>query len=453
VYSLNRAVVVLRAMVIGKCREMYSEIFSFYFRNAMMHGLDAPVKVPRTPPFGSPPPSPVSAPPVEVAPVVAPGRPRAKTPFVAVLLDFETAEHDGAFRAMSRTFGGSPADFHGRSIGCRVHFIGFLLKKCGNDIHHPFFRSVVALRDSPPAGGMTEAVACLSALKDTANAAGETKQATALKWLLHNRAAREAAFPLSSCALSRTEVLAAGQTTNAIESLNRQTQLEVQQQGSPALLGAIRALMDFDATTMLEVLPKGQAFSVGGSSERARLVRNMRRRQRNAVPRDGAPPKNQTPRKMRKVVGGARQGPATSPASVATAAGAAAVTTSPSSTHPLLPPLAPFDVLLPPSVALPLGAPSPATHAVQPTALVHQVVGAGASMGGAVISPLFSPWSQATHDAGHPAFQYGLGLPAHPMGLSQQPIWSLFAIPSPPPAASVSFYGTGVFHGGWSPAR
>ncbi|OSX73474.1 hypothetical protein BU14_0345s0006 [Porphyra umbilicalis] len=244
VYSLNRAVVVLRAMVIGKCREMYSEIFSFYFRNAMMHGLDAPVAV-----------------------VVAPGRPRAKKPFVAVLLDFETAEHDGAFRAMSRTFGGSPADFHGRSIGCRVHFIGFLLKKCGNDIHHPFLRSVVALRDSPPAGGMTEVVARLSALKDTANAAGETKQATALKWLLHNRAAREAAFPLSSCTLSRTEVLAAGQTTNAIESLNRQTQLEVKQQGSPTLLGAIRALMDFDATTMLEVLPKGQAFSVARSLE------------------------------------------------------------------------------------------------------------------------------------------------------------------------------------------
>jgi len=53
-------------------------------------------------------------------------------------------------------------------------------------------------------------VARLSALKDTANAAGETKQAAALNWLLHYRAAREAAFPPSSCALSRTEVLAAG---------------------------------------------------------------------------------------------------------------------------------------------------------------------------------------------------------------------------------------------------
>ena len=152
---------------------------------------------------------------------------------------------------------------------------------------------------------------------------GRPSRRQLLNWLLQNRAAREAAFPLSSCALSRTEVLAAGQTTNDIESLNRQTQLEVKQQGSPTLLGAIRALMEFDATTMLEVLPKGQAFSVGGSSERARLVRNMRRRQRNAVPRDGAPPKNQTPRKMRKVVGGAHERPATSPASVATAAGAA----------------------------------------------------------------------------------------------------------------------------------
>jgi len=156
VYSWNRAVVVLRAMVIGKCTDSYSETFSFYFRNANMHGLDAPVKVPRAPPFGSPPPAPVSAPPVEVAPVVAPRRPRAKTPFVAVLLDFEAAEHDGAFLEMSRTFGASPADFHGRPIGCRVHFIDFLLKKCGNDIHHPCLRSVVTLRDSPPAGGMTD---------------------------------------------------------------------------------------------------------------------------------------------------------------------------------------------------------------------------------------------------------------------------------------------------------
>jgi len=57
----------------------------------------------------------------------------------------------------------------------------FLLKKCGNDIHHPVLRSVVALRDSPPAGGMTEVVARLSALKDTANAAGETKQAAAFE--------------------------------------------------------------------------------------------------------------------------------------------------------------------------------------------------------------------------------------------------------------------------------
>jgi len=129
VYSLNRSVVVPRAMVIGKCTDMYSELFSFYFRNAMMHGLDAPVKVPRTSPFGSPLPAPVSAPPVALAPIGATGRPRAKTPLVAVLLDFDAAEHDGAFRAMSRTFGGSPADFHGRSIGCRVHFIGFFAEK------------------------------------------------------------------------------------------------------------------------------------------------------------------------------------------------------------------------------------------------------------------------------------------------------------------------------------
>lgn len=103
-----------------------------------------------------------------------------------------------------------------------------------------------------------------------------------------------AAFPLSVGALTRMEVLAASKNTNAVESMNKLTQMEVKQQGSPTLLGAIQALMAFDASVMAEVMPSGQAFSVGGTSDRAKLLRSLKRRQKNSIPAGSAPPKSKS---------------------------------------------------------------------------------------------------------------------------------------------------------------
>lgn len=128
-----------------------------------------------------------------------------------MLLDFATAEHLGAFQAMANVFGGEAASYHGRVIVCRVHLSSFLLKKCGNDVRHQFFRSVMALRDSPPAGGLCSVEESLKGILEGARAAGEQKQKACVKWLLSNLAARMAAFPLSSSALTRTEILAAGE--------------------------------------------------------------------------------------------------------------------------------------------------------------------------------------------------------------------------------------------------
>lgn len=406
--SLNRAVVLMRAMVIGKTATMYEELFTFYFRAAETHGLTAPSRTPRTGGTLADPsdsvahplavaPLPAAAPsmtttpaveaalpasdalPVAAAPpaVVAPlparntlvsearsveGAPfllavspqaaappqaaippggaspaaggrapttgavsqptRRRTGFVAMLLDFETAEHHGALKAMANVFGGSAASYQGRIIGCRVHFIGFLLKKCGNNSRDPFFRSILALRDVPPEGGMPAVEAALKTIMERSRAAGELKQAAVLRWLLTNDAARLAAFPLSAGALTRTEVLAAGETTNAAESLNKQTQVEVRQHGAPTLLGAIQALMDFDSSIMDQVCPSGQASTVGGSSDQARQRRSLQRRQRNAVPPGGAPPKAKRIRRASKGRSGVA---ATTPESAGQTGQAAAV--------------------------------------------------------------------------------------------------------------------------------
>jgi len=46
------------------------------------------------------------------------GRPlRKRVPLVELVLDFETAEHDGGFEAMANELGDTPADYYGRVIG------------------------------------------------------------------------------------------------------------------------------------------------------------------------------------------------------------------------------------------------------------------------------------------------------------------------------------------------
>ncbi|OSX70342.1 hypothetical protein BU14_0783s0004 [Porphyra umbilicalis] len=229
-----------------------------------------------------------------VAPGSAPptGRPlRKRVPLVALVLDLETAEHDGAFEAMTIEFGGAPSDYYGRVIGCRVQLCRFLLKKCGNDPMDAFMRAVLAMRDSPPPGDLAAVRVELEALSARASVAGEGKKVELIKWMLNNGSALRAAFPLSAGALSRTEVLAACQSTNASESLNLQTQVEVKERGPRTLLRVIKTLMEFDALVMSEVMPTGKGFSVGGDSERVRLTRSLNLRKRNAIPAGGAPPK------------------------------------------------------------------------------------------------------------------------------------------------------------------
>lgn len=292
----------MRAMVIGKTAEMYADIFTFYFRNAQLHGLVSPSLLP-APQVRERLPRPPSNDPASASAVAgaepfvsssqAPSR-RQRTAFVALLLDFETAEHYGVFRALSNVFGGDASTYHGRVIGCRVHMNGFLLKRCGNNVRHPYIRSVLALRDAPPEGGLPALEGRLRAIMQKAREEGEKSQEAGIKWLLNNEAARMAAFPLSVGALTRTEVLAAGESTNAAESMNKLTQTEVKQHGTPTLLGAIQALMAFDASVMGEIMPKGQAFTVSGASDRARLARSLKRRQKNAIPAGSAPPKSKT---------------------------------------------------------------------------------------------------------------------------------------------------------------
>jgi len=98
---------------------------------------------------------------------------------------------------------------------------------------------VLALRDSPPLGGLEAVREALEVLDDCANGAGEMQKVELIKWMLNNRSALRAAFPLSAGALTRTEVMAAGDSTNAAESLNRQTQLEVKERGTRTFLGVI----------------------------------------------------------------------------------------------------------------------------------------------------------------------------------------------------------------------
>jgi len=143
---LNKAVVVICAILIGRSKEMYVALWLFLFRNAALQGLyrriqqgsgtdAAALEVP-TPPgddaggegssAAANEPAAASALRLDAAP---PGRQlRARLPSVAVLLDFETAEHDGAFEALALEFGGVKEDYYGRAIGCRVHLCRFFLK-------------------------------------------------------------------------------------------------------------------------------------------------------------------------------------------------------------------------------------------------------------------------------------------------------------------------------------
>jgi len=125
--SSNKAVVVMRDILIGKTKPMYVAMWRFFFHNAALQGLDPPARqvTGPGPATADPPLAPadegrtakiVDLPNSAVYPSgPAPtGHPlRKRVPLVALVLDFETAEHDGAFEAMAIEVGGAPSDYYG----------------------------------------------------------------------------------------------------------------------------------------------------------------------------------------------------------------------------------------------------------------------------------------------------------------------------------------------------
>jgi len=83
VLSLNKAVTLCRAMVIGKITDVYEERFEYFFHVAATNVLVGP-------------------PASETVEDPRPGR----APFVSATMDFETAQHQGFFQALARLFGG-----------------------------------------------------------------------------------------------------------------------------------------------------------------------------------------------------------------------------------------------------------------------------------------------------------------------------------------------------------
>eukprot|EP00170_Pyropia_yezoensis_P001505 contig_6591_g1509 len=161
--SLNRAVTLLRAMVIGKTASMYEEILEFYFSSAADHGPVGP---------GG-----------RVAIRAGGGKISITTPFVSGTMDFETAQHLGFTQGLCRVFCGTPADYAGRVVGRAVHFKRFLLGPCGNKRNDPPFKAMVQLRDADAEGGAVAVRLQLSALAVQYKQAGGGKKANIIKWL------------------------------------------------------------------------------------------------------------------------------------------------------------------------------------------------------------------------------------------------------------------------------
>lgn len=187
--------------MIGKTTAMYETLFETFFSSAAASGLVAPA-----------------------GPEAASGgstEGRRKTPFVSITMDFEIAQHNGFFLAMSRVFGGQASDYYGRAIGCGVHYKRFLLPLVGKNVRDQFFLGMMAVRQGESDGGLDEVRRNLEDLRLEFVNSGQTDRANGIQWLLRTRAALLAAFPKASRALERTELLASSNDTNCCESLNR----------------------------------------------------------------------------------------------------------------------------------------------------------------------------------------------------------------------------------------
>ncbi|KAK1858548.1 hypothetical protein I4F81_001149 [Pyropia yezoensis] len=311
VQSLNRSVTIFRAMVIGTTADMYEELFEQYFRVAAANGLAAPRISDRE--SGG-------------------GARQQRTPFVSVTMDFETGQHIGCFRALARVFGGQPENYHGRVVGCSVHFKRFLLGPCGNNLDDPFFIHMTRLRESDTDHGIEDVRAELMTTSSACAAQGETRKANIIRWLLQNEPALLAAFPRATGVLGKIELLASYSDTNSRESLNRQTKQVVSEKGASTLLDVVSALSEFDHATMASMTSPGRVVPTG-DSQMARMGRAAgRRRRSNAVPATGQPPKpaqrqrRQSPAAASATVPSNRQGSnglAVAPATATYAGGAA----------------------------------------------------------------------------------------------------------------------------------
>lgn len=271
-------------MVIGKTTAMYETLFETYFSSAAASGLVAPA--------GSGSQSGGST------------GGRRKTPFVSITMDFETAQHNGFFLAMSRVFGGQPSYYCGRAIGCGVHYKRFLLPLVGNNVRDQFFLRMMAIREAESEGGLDAVRRSLEDLKLECVNAGQTDRASVIQWLLRTRAALLAAFPKASGALGRTELLASSNDTYCCESLNRQTKQVINESGARTLLEVIEALSDFDKRKMLAT-SVGPNATTHVNDQAARMAEGIKRKQKtNAVPKRGQPPKT-TGKKRKRPASGA----------------------------------------------------------------------------------------------------------------------------------------------------
>jgi len=115
--SLNLTVPRFRAVVIGKRKKMYEELFQCFFSVAAANGMAAPRAA---------------------GGADGMARPR-RVPFVSTTMDLEMAKQPlGLLKAMARGFGGQSIDNRARAIGCGVQFKRFLLTACENNQQDPF---------------------------------------------------------------------------------------------------------------------------------------------------------------------------------------------------------------------------------------------------------------------------------------------------------------------------
>jgi len=140
--------------------------------------------------------------------------------FSAMHLDFELAEHNGLYRALSRAFGGSPADYLGRVVGFRVHLQRFLRPKCGNDVKDDFYKDLMQMRDAGAAITYARMQQNLRAMLIRYSQESDRYKINCLKWLLDHETAAAASLPACAGRLAPDTIRSTGENTNAIQPLN-----------------------------------------------------------------------------------------------------------------------------------------------------------------------------------------------------------------------------------------